>query len=234
MKNVFALVALAGAASVAIAAPSLSYQVSTDGGATWGAAAAVTAGSAVQVRMVVAWEGTTAYGFSATLAKIVYGNVDAGDSLHTSGAANNLRSAPFIFGSGGNLRTSLSGSTLTVGLAGGGTTIGFLSFAQATPASAGSNYNTSPSVVIGSWSITVGAGRSLGSTLAIGGLLSASQSTGSGNPVGAFAFHAAATSTSTSFRESGDINGALITVIPTPGALALVGLGGLVAGRRRR
>jgi hypothetical protein len=233
MKNVFALVALAGIASVATAAPSLSFQVSTDGGSTWGSSASVLAGSSVQVRMVVDWTGTTAYGFSGTLAQLLYTGVDGSDNIVSSGA-NALRTAPFTFGSGGSLRGSASGSNLLVGLAGSGTTIGFLSFAQNAPASAGAGYSTANPAVIGSWSITVGAGRALGSTLGIGGRVSAAQGTGTGNPVGAFAFHAAAGSTGTSFRESGSVEGALITVVPTPGTLALVGLGGLVAGRRRR
>ena len=231
MKKVFALVALAGIASVATAAPKLSFQVSTDGGSSWGSTASALAGSSVQVRMVVDWSGSTAYGFSGTLAKLSYTNVDGGDVLHTSGAANNLRVAPWAFGAGGNLRTSQSGSTLTVGLAGAGTNIGFLSFAQNAPASAGAAYSTANPAVIGSWTITVGAGRSLNSILGIGGSVAATQA---GSPTGAFAFHAAAGSTNTSFREDGSVEGALITVVPTPGTLALVGLGGLVVGRRRR
>ncbi len=231
MKKVFALVALAGIASVATAAPKLSFQVSTDGGSNWGSSANVAAGSVVQVRMIVDWTGSTAYGFSGTLAKIVYGNVDGSDGLQANGAANTLRQAPWSFGSAGTLRVTTSGSTTTVGLAGSGTTQGFISFGQNAPASAGASYSTANPAVIGAFSITVGAGRSLGSTLSIGGLVAQTQA---GSPTGAFAFHASSSSSNTSFREDGSVESALITVVPTPGALALVGLGGLVAGRRRR
>ena len=229
MKKVFALVALAGIASVAVAAPKLSFQVNSGSG--WGSSATANAGQAVQVRMVVDWTGSTAFGFSGTLAKLLYTSVDGGDVLHTSGTPNNLRSAPWAFGAGGNLRTSASGSNLTVGLAGAGTTIGFLSFAQNAPASAGTNYSSANPAIIGQWTITVGAGRSLNSILGIGGSVAATQA---GSATGAFAFHATSGSTNTSFREDGSVEGALITVVPTPGALALLGLGGLVTGRRRR
>jgi hypothetical protein len=231
MKKVFALVALAGIASVAVAAPKLSFQVSTDGGSTWGSSANALAGQAVQVRMVVDWTGTTAYGFSGTLAKIVYGNVDGSDGLQANGSANTLRSAPWAFGSAGTLRVTTSGSTTTVGLAGSGTTQGFISFGQQAPASAGASYSTANPAVIGAFTITVGAGRSLGSTLSIGGLVAQTQAGAAAN---AFQFHAAANSSNTSFRESGSVESGLITVVPTPGALALLGLGGLVTGRRRR
>lgn len=231
MKKVFALVALAGIASVATAAPKLSFQVSTDGGSSWGSSANVLAGTAVQVRMVVDWTGTTAYGFGGTLAKIVYGNVDGSDGLQTNGQANNLRQAPWSFGSAGTLRVTTSGATTTVGLAGAGTAQGFVSFGQQAPASAGASYSTANPAIVGAFTITVGAGRSLGSTLSIGGLVAATQA---GSATNAFGFHATSGSTNTSFGETGSVEGALITVVPTPGALALVGLGGLVAGRRRR
>ena len=239
MKKVFALVALAGIASVAVAGPnSLSFQVSTDNGASWGSAANATTGQTVKVRMVVDWSGNTAYGFAAILAKLQFSNI-ADDTAPGTGSGF-VNVAPYNYGLSGGTRASLSGSTRTWGLAGAaGTSIGFLSFSQNTPAASGSNYATANSVVIGAFDVVAGSG--LGRVLSISALISGTQSTGNGNPTGAFKFsrqlNAAGDGPDISisrFAEDGTVNAGTITIVPTPGALALLGLGGLVTGRRRR
>src|SRR5262245_56383163 len=69
MKSVIALVAVAGMTAVASAAPvtgTFRWEVSTDGGATWGSAKTVTEGNSFKVRGMAAWtdDATASIGFA--------------------------------------------------------------------------------------------------------------------------------------------------------------------------
>ncbi|MDX2119359.1 MAG: MYXO-CTERM sorting domain-containing protein [Planctomycetota bacterium] len=226
--QIAALVVLAGAVSAANAAPKLVWQVSTDNGATWGAARSATAGSTVKVRGMVDWTGTTGYGFGGLTHQIFIDNylgTDGGAQIASNGVGN--RVGPFNFGAA-TLSARVTGSTQRIVALGTTGNEGNISSGQQAPASAGGAYSTANPALIFTFDYVLGADASA-RTLTIRSVVAASSGVNS-----SFGFHAAASSTSTSFRESGTVENATITIIPTPGALAVLGLGGLVAGRRRR
>lgn len=224
--QIAALVVLAGAVSAANAASKVVWQVSTDNGATWGAARNATAGSTVKVRGLVDWTGTTAYGFSGLTQQIFIDNylgTDGGAQVAANGVGN--RVGPFNFGAA-TLAARVTGSTQRIVALGTTGNEGNISSGQAAPPTAGPSYSTANPALIFQFDYVLGADASA-RTLTIRSVVSNASTNG-------FAYHASASSTSTSFREAGTVENATITIIPTPGALAVLGLGGLVAGRRRR
>jgi hypothetical protein len=228
------LLAFAGSASIAWATPKAYLQVYD--GVSWTNSVNVAAGSTVQVRYMVDWTGTTAYGFFGVLTKLQFDGVDDQDLLPGRDTPGPIRTAPFTFGSEGTLIAEGSGSSIRVGLRGSNDAVGFFSPFQ-TPPNLATNFSTAPVVQLASWSVKLSESRALGSTLSLSALVSQTQSTGTGNPTNAFAFVSSATSTSTSFRESGTVEGALITVsqIPAPGTLAIPAIAfGAGVFRRRR
>jgi uncharacterized protein (TIGR03382 family) len=229
--QIAALVVLAGAVSAANAASKLVWQVSTDNGATWSSSGSVNTGASytIKVRALVDWTGTTGYGFSGLTQKAFIDNYDAADGgaqIAANGVGN--RVGPFNFGAA-TLATKLTGTTQRIVALGIGGAEGNISSGQQAPASAGANYSTANPALIFTFDylLTAGAERTL--------TFRSDIATSSG-VTSAFSYHATAGSTSTSFRESGTVENATLTItnIPTPGALAVLGLGGLVAGRRRR
>lgn len=233
-KSAAVLAAVAGVASVAMASPKAYLQVYD--GVSWTNSVNVAAGSTVQVRYMVDWTGTTAFGFYGVLTKLQFDGVNDQDLLPGRNTPGPIRTAPFTNGPEGTLRAEGSGSSIRVGVAGQINTVGFLSFNQPPP-SGNADFNTAPVVQLASWSVKLSASRAIGSTLSLSALVSQTQTTGTGNPTNAFAFVSSATSTFTSFRESGTVEGALITVseIPAPGTLAIPAIAfGAGVFRRRR
>lgn len=248
MKNaVLAVTAIAGIAASANAAWGYKYQFNTGSGWTSAASVDVTGGAVnVQFRVV-------AYADAGTLSSLApaaggsgsnevvafarytgsekfnnFGTAAAGDMLNAGMGRGDLSSGGATY-----LTSSLSGANFIVG---GTTATSFASqllLAGALAAYCPSSGGT-PDLewVIRSGSIKVGNStiaaqnrvitfsnntRTGGGTWYRDSLVNGVQDVNAGAPVGSPA----------------DIAGTL-TVIPTPGALALVGLGGLVAARRRR
>ncbi len=228
--QIAALVVLAGAVSAANAAPKLVWQVSTDNGGSWSSAGSVNAGSnyTIKVRALVDWTGTTAYGFSGLTQQVFidnYAATDGGAQVDAAGVGN--RVGPFNFGAA-TLATRVTASTQRIVALGIGGAEGNISSGQQAPASAAAYSTANPALIFTfDYLLTATDARTL--------TFRSNIATSSG-VTSAFSFHAAQSSSSTSFRESGTVQNATLTInaIPTPGALAVLGLGGLVAGRRRR
>jgi MYXO-CTERM domain-containing protein len=225
MKKVFALAAVAGIASVANAAAVLDVKVSSDGGATWSDSVDANTGSTVLVRFIASFDN--AYGWASTVSDLTGGGLAAGDSVNLGsragvftgpgGAAN----APALFTSGGNFRIGRSGDA-------GNNPGDGLTHGQAAPTLNGNPnalFDASNPALLYTYSINIGAifGRSI--SLSVEPLVRAGRS--------GYNVYTASGSTVSS-ATTGSVDGAVINVVPAPGAVALLGLAGLVAGRRRR
>jgi len=224
MKNFLGLIAVAGIAAAANAqSGSLTWQVSTDGGATWSNAAAVNGAAAVQVRASFAWSGIAGglgFGGSQFDALIVGGT--AGDSV--SGIN---RPSPFNFAAQTLVASAYAGGikidTSADGAAPGAGT-GWVNPGQGSLDGIGTNFNTGNPVVVFAYTLNFdGTGsRTIGNVF--------NQTTGRALSV----YTSAAGAQVRLNAPAVAINTASITLIPTPGTLALAGLGGLAAARRRR
>jgi hypothetical protein len=258
MKYALAIAAVAGLASAASAATSINFEASTDAGATWSSNVTAAPGATVYVRMRVELSGATTIGFSGFTAQPVLSNWTAGstrgaftfpgvanDGSNTSESAYDgrpVRPVPatntgrmFPFGSGGQGVASSSG--LLTSFVDGGNRLRFAGSKNTTettnpawgvasaqqPASlSGSNFVSDLSVVVFRYSITVGNDATetmVASLVQLSGAVVKWYNNTGGTQV---------------------LNDTAITVvpaniaIPAPGALALLGLGGMVAARRRR
>lgn len=234
MKKVLGLIAVAGLASAAVArpAPSLDIQFSTDNGATWADNVNVNAGASVLVSVTMSVPDSY-YGISGARYNITSavgdwdtGGNDTTDLTAAKGSATDGRMAGFDFGgqtqqvfeTGGRLRIDAKGDTSDSAGAG-------ISTAQNTPGALGAGFNTNKSAVVYKFAITTHAAHALNSFMTI--KIDNNQIT---------SFKGYATNTSTSGES---ITGAVgdsgrITFVPAPASMALVGLAGLAAGRRRR
>ncbi|MDX2147472.1 MAG: hypothetical protein SFZ23_08105 [Planctomycetota bacterium] len=225
MKKAIALVALAGLATVASAqgTGAIRYETSVGGDAWQTGLRTVTPGTTVNVRVVVSWDVPGALGFAGAQPDFIIDNAGAGDAV-----SNIERPVPFNFAPqtivssrfGNSIKIDDSRDTLGPGLGTRGVTPG--QGVQAfTP-----NFSTANPAVIFTFSYTPDA------TATVRDLRFTFIAPTGGNTtdrifrVYTSANGAQATPTST-------VTGASIA-IPAPGALALLGLGGLAAGRRRR
>ncbi len=238
MKNVLSILVVAGvaaAASAQTAAPVVTWQVSTDGGATWGAAAVLNGAGSVKVRGTLGWQGAA----GTALAAVTFdgsitgaGAGDAGSNLAkplTQGLG--AQAGAFANLGGGSIRFS---RTTDSGAPGSNTnwwTIGqdanIDSDGDTVPDSF-TNQNTGNPVTFLTFDFAVDGTAGVRS---IGAILSSN--TGSSSPV---RIYRPGTAVSDSFVRASVVQlGATVEVlIPTPGTLALAGLGGLAAARRRR
>lgn len=209
MKKTLAVFALAGVCSFAGAASKLIWQVSTDDGATWstGTGILAPAGSKIKLRALADRTGTTAYGFSGLTQKIFIDNYDPEDPgalVNTNGVGNRL--APFNFGAA-TLATRVTGTTQRIYSVGIGGAENNISSGQQAPASAGTNYSTANPTLLFTFEYEIGPVH--GRTLTIRSDVAPS----SGVP-SAFSYHAAQTSSSTNFRETGVVESVSIEIIP--------------------
>ncbi|HLO41756.1 MAG TPA: PEP-CTERM sorting domain-containing protein [Phycisphaerales bacterium] len=232
-KLALGLVAVAGLATVATARPdsNLSLQFSTDD-ANWSNDIAVAAGTSVFVRVVMSIPDQY-YGISGARYNVTstnangwdFGGDDSIDLSAGKGNATDGRLAGFDFGgqtqqvyeASNSLRIDAKGDNSNNPNAG-------ISTSQNTPGALGSNFNTNKVATVFKFKVNLGAGDNRQIVLAI----DVPQIT---------SFKAYETSSSTSglalTGATGD-TGTITVAVPAPGALALMGLGGLAATRRRR
>lgn len=224
MTKIFGVIALAGLATGANAAlVGLNAMVSLDGGATWSESVNANVGQTVTVG-IFAEHDASVYGFGTGVCRI-RGNTLAGDAVALVGAG---RVSPFNFGNSPagiftNFADANTGFRIDAASDAGDSAAGGVSITQRDPSSAGGNYVSAPSALGFLFTVTVGNpfGRSINIVL---------------DQVrqGSMAYHSSSSATRGTNTTDWSVDGAVINVVPTPASLALVGLGGLVAGRRRR
>ncbi|QOJ00789.1 MAG: hypothetical protein HRU70_09905 [Phycisphaeraceae bacterium] len=230
MKKIVAgLVAVAGLASGA-SAQSAFMDLKVWDGSAWVNDVAVLPGTVVQAAMFIGF--SEGYGLSGAVYQIRgFGGV-AGDGVDIASAGLG-RQAPFnfgaatqaVFGDGTNWRIDASSDAANSRNAG-------IATAQNSPPNLGVGFNTDNPALVYRFDIVVSADGTIRSIQLEAPLseLKGATSTAPG-VIGVYTSNQASRGTNYSDVTT---DGATIRVVPTPGALALLGLGGLVAGRRRR
>lgn len=250
MKYAFALIAAAGLATVANAQNTrLVFEASNDGGASWAANVNANPGSNVLVRIRAVYERGTAAstpGFAGITFQPTLSGWTAADAVmpfatrldYTAGANDLGRVAPFWSvgqedGSASGLLRSFvdGGNTLRFGgskLATATTNLAWgLNSSQLTQNLNPSGFNSNLDVVIFRYGITLGPATTVRTLTATAPLNLINNSRGT--------WYATSAGGSVQGAITQDfISNATINIVPAPASLALLGLGGLVAGRRRR
>lgn len=231
MKKTFALIAVAGLAAIANAQTgtgSVVYQVSTDGGATW-------AGGNVQVqpsqasvlfRAVASWDGFNAVGFAGTQFDSVISNAGAGDAVAnptrpgttSGGSAQTLVATRF----GTQIKIDDSRDTAAPGAGARGVFPG-----QLAQQFAGTNFSSANPLVIFQFQLNLDGTEG---TRSVNNLYIAPSG---GDTVSRY-MRVYTSGTGAQNTPTSTTTGASVEVIPSPGALALLGMGLAAAGRRRR
>lgn len=241
MKNVLSILVVAGiaaAASAQLSSPVVTWQVSSDNGANWSSNVVLATGQNVLVRGRVAWTGPAGSAFgSISLDGVITGNV-AGESA--SGFAKPIyqtvgAETVTAYNLGSQIKIS---NTLDNDGSLAGANASWLTIGADAAIAAGTNFSAANPITFLTYSINVdssvhalnigsifnGVGSTTTGTTAFRALR-LYNSDGAGGTLGTtFAFS----------RTQVQVNNAVIEVIPTPGTLALAGLGGLAAARRRR
>ena len=234
MKKVLGLIAVAGLATAAMARPdpSLDIKFSTDNGATWADNVSINAGASVLVSVSMSVPDSF-YGISGSRYNITSavgdwdtGGNDSVDLTSAKGNATDGRMAGFDFGgqtqqifeTGGRLRIDAKGDTSDSAGAG-------ISTAQNTPGVLGGAFNTNKTAMVYKFSITTHAAHALNSFMTI---------KIDNNQITSFKGYDTNASTSGTAITGAVGDSGRITFVPAPASMALVGLAGLAAGRRRR
>lgn len=224
MKNVIALVGVAGLASAAMAQSALlNVRFSTDGGATWQNSGDAFANSTVTIGVFLSVEG--AYGVGGATYNVTGDNMAAGDSIDIASAGLG-RQLPWTFGaatqavytSGSNFRVDAAndaGDNVAAGIAS----------TQRDPSSAGVNYSQANPGLVYKFNIVLGS--VFGREMHVGTALNQIKN-------GVIIYHSSSSATRGTNTTAVAVQGSTINVVPTPASMALVGLGGLVGARRRR
>ncbi len=241
MKNVLGIVAVAGLAATAMARPSpnLTLEFSTDD-SVWTSDAIVAPGEDKVFVRVIMNIPESYYGISGARYNITslagdwdLGGNDSIDLTPGKGSATDARLAGFDFGgqtqvifeSGNQLRIDAKGDNGNNPNAG-------ISTSQNTPGALGTNFNTSKSAVVYKFAVMLHAAHVNGDEIT----LRIMDGGANGSPDQITSFKAYETAASTAgvqlAGETGDTGH--ITFTPAPASLALVGLAGIAAGRRRR
>ena len=241
MKNVLGILAVAGLAATAMARPdpNLSIEFSTDD-SIWSGDINVNLGEdKVFVRVIMSIPDSY-YGISGARYNITSlagdwdnGGNDSIDLTPAKGNATDGRLAGFDFG-GQTQQIFETGSQLRIDAKGdnGNSAGAGISTSQNTPGALGTNFNTAKVAVVYKFAINLHAAHADGSVMTIRIM----DGSANGSPDQITSYKAYETSSSTAGAqisgETGDTG--TITFVPAPASLALVGLAGLTAGRRRR
>ena len=241
MKNVLGIVAIAGLAASAMARPeaNLSIQFSTDD-SVWSDNAIVAPGEdKVFVRVLMSIPDSF-YGISGARYNVTsvagdwdVGGNDGADLTAGKGSATDGRIAGFDFG--GQTQTIFeTGNQLRVDAKGdnGNSANAGISTSQNTPGALGTNFNTNKTAVVYKFAINLHAAHAAGDVITL--KIMDGGANGSPDQITSFKAYESASSTAgvQLTGETGDTG--TITFVPAPASLALVGLAGLTAGRRRR
>jgi len=225
MKNAIILLAVAGATSAAFGQTgSMTWEVSTDGGASWAGGLTSTPNGSVLVRAVAAWEGVTALGFAGSTFDVVCSGMDG------NAVVNPGRVAPAGFSSQTLAATDMGGGVTKIDdsrdtSAPGAGTRG-VNPSQGVP-DFYPPFSTANPIVLFQFELTWDGVTQ--HTVDVGNIFQSTQPTRAISLYTTGGGGQAAVSIA-----NARVNGAQIEFVPAPGALALLGLGGLVAGRRRR
>jgi len=256
MKNLaVAMIAVAGLAAVANAQPfsgqgRVSFQVATNPAGPWSAGVTVTPGTHVYVRQMNSWSSNDpVFGWaSTTLEEVSFNGANATDTFGVSERAQNSianRTNQDISPASGFNLWKAQGTTAAWNMyttAGGvkldhnvnPDTTGRIVTGQSTFAIPGVPWQgfSGANGVVGLLYRFV-AGTAAGTrNIDITGRFFVS---GSPAPQGnQFVVYVNEAGTNTKFTTNAALDGARVTIIPAPASLALLGLGGLIAGRRRR
>jgi uncharacterized protein (TIGR03382 family) len=240
MKNALALVVVAGLASSAFATSTVSIMSSVNGGA-FAASNNVNTGDVVRVRVIASSDRADVVGLAGATFNITAANFN--DSALAPWSPSDPSSAPLgpgvqdlVNGNGrlapfaASAATSLPTSSLSAGVLtiGGSGTGGRIAIGQNAPTLAGTRFVASNPVAIFQFTFTVGSNYNLGDNISIVVSNFLNQAT-----TGARWYNNLNGTTAVNDPNPVLTTGVL-TFVPTPGSLALLGLGGLVAGRRRR
>jgi hypothetical protein len=253
MKNLVAVLAVAGLAAAASAQPfagqgRVSFQVATSLSGPWTANVSVTPGTPVYVRQVNSWESTAGvFGWAATtLEEISFNGANASDGFTVAERPQtdiaNRTNQDITPGSGfslwkkqgtlaaWNVFNTPTGRKLDNNV--NPETTGRVVTGQSTFAIPGvpwQGFEAANGVVGFLYRFTAGdAGRTIDITARF-------FRSGTPAPTGnQFVVYINEAGSNTKFTTDASIVDASVTIVPAPGALALLGLGGLVAGRRRR
>ncbi len=228
MKKIAALVALAGLAVAANAAGPGKIDILVRNVTAGGAAAnsvSANIGDTVEVQCWYNWgnpTGFTGLGLSTVVHNITSADFDASNTTFDTG---DNRVGNFNYGAqtqkafrvGNTLR--IADAANATDLAGGG-----ISIKQDSPSHLGGGYNNANPAFGYSFTFVVGAGQSTDIHF-----------NAPTNRIAGYGVHTSSTTGTGTTKTIGfDATDGATVVIPAPASLALLGLGGLVAGRRRR
>ena len=234
MKKVFGLIAVAGLATAAVArpAPGLDITFSDDLGATWSDNINVTAGDTVWVSVTMSipdsYHGISGarYNVTSNAGDWDVGGNDSVSLTPGKGNATDGRLAGFDFG-GQTQQIFEASNTLRIDAKGdtGNSAGAGISTAQNTPGALGGAFNTNKVAMVYRFAITTHAAHALNSFMTI--KIDDAQIT-------SFKGYVSNTSTSGEAISGAHGDSGRINFVPAPASMALVGLAGLAAGRRRR
>lgn len=224
MKSMIAaVVGIAGLAAAANAAWGLKYEVSKDG-VSWSSSVNANPGDVIKIRFGAYFDvGTQITTPEGTGNALALNRFTGSNQVTNLGAGDVIQGIVRTISSGNAALTNVVGNTI------GGT--GITSFgSQLFLASLPNPAETYKEIYVGEVKVVSGLVRTM---------VFKNKTFGSGTTAGLTFYHDASQATkqsaapNTSNPARSDIE-ASINVIPTPASLALVGLGGLVAARRRR
>lgn len=227
MKNVIiGLVGVAGVAAAANAQVTLNLEVkfSTDGGTTWSSTVDANAGSVVQGAIFMSGSGDGLFGLGGATLRMNGTGLIAGESAAFGAGTDTGRVGPFNFGAATNAIFATAGAFRidAASDAANGSTGAGMTFFQRDPSSGGAAFSQANPALVFRFDVQTAAGR-VGNGDIVVALDQLSR--------GVATYYTAGATRPTSI--AANLVGGTITVVPTPATLALVGLGGLVAGRRR-
>lgn len=231
MKTAITLFAVAGVAAAASAqSGKLTWEVSKDGGNTWagGLTSVEPTQTSVLVRAVVSWTGVpTALGLAGVTFDGVVSGAQAGDAVSSPVRAFTFAAQTIVAQpqGAGVIKIDDSRDTFAPGFSGTGQRN--VNPSQGAPFATPGFVSSNPVVV---FSYTLGLGGELG----VRSVTSVFNTSGNGFTRALALYTTSGGSQSFVSAANIGINSAQVEVVPAPGAIALLGLGGLIAGRRRR